>query len=62
MRPSTSAGVATICSPRLLRKLDDGTINKRELDELQQTLAGDGSDLVPYFVPKIAAARTKLGG
>ncbi len=46
----------------LLRKLDDGTINKRELNELQQTLGGDGSDLVPYFVPKIAAARKKLGG
>jgi hypothetical protein len=46
----------------LLRKLDDGTISNGELNQLQQTLGGDGSDLVPYFLPKIAAARTKLGG
>jgi hypothetical protein len=46
----------------LLRKLNDGTIDRGELNQLQQTLGGDGSDLVPYFLPKIAAARTKLGG
>jgi hypothetical protein len=47
---------------RLLHKLNDGTIDRGELDHLQQTLGGDGSDLVPYFLPKLAAARTKLGG